>query len=160
MKKHNNIRKNTSREKAWKLMRSMGSYTLSEIATLAEADVENIRHYHLCLVAAGYVRQTGTRRQEGRGGVDKVFRLIKNTGPKPPVQKELRFLFDQNTGEYWADDPEKVADSIGNGAIHPVPIEGLTGKIKLGCGIKLLCPRNPKVAATNPAPAKKVTHVA
>lgn len=153
-KVRNVTRQNTAREKAWKLMRLMGNYTLGEIATLIEADVENIRHYHQCLVHAGYVRQVGTKRQEGRPGFDKVFRLVKNTGPKPPVQKDLRFIFDPNNGEYWAEDPERVACVIvgaipsGRPVLEPdsgrgtaSPLQGITGKIKLGSGQKLLCPR-------------------
>ena len=124
-------------------MRIKPSYTLGEIATLAEAAVENLRHYHLCLVAAGYVKQTGTKKQEGRPGIDKVFRLVKNTGPKPPVQKNLKFIFDQNTGEYWAENPHQLAREMEN--VKPSTIEGplppITGKIKLGIGVKLLCPR-------------------
>ena len=93
MKKgHNNIRKNTCREKAWKLMRLMGNYTLTEITTLTEADYGNISHFHQCLIRAGYVKQVGKKTQEGRPGFDKVYRLVKNTGPKCPIQKELRFL--------------------------------------------------------------------
>lgn len=101
----NHLRRDTRRERAWKLMRTLGSYTLTEIATLAGADVENIRHYHQCLVKAGYARNTGTKKQEGRPGLDKVYRLVKNTGPRPPVQKSLRFLFDPNICEYWSADP-------------------------------------------------------
>lgn len=150
----NLLRKNTAREKAWKLMRLMGNYTLSEIATLVEADAENLRHYHQALVHAGYVKQVGTKKQEGRSGVDKVFRLVKNTGPKPPVQKELRFIFDQNTGEYWCEDPERVAEMIASPHPNPLPKgegsrqagEGcITGKIKLGSGIRTLCPRKKQV---------------
>jgi len=139
----NKPRKNTFREKVWKLMRIMGNYTLTDLTTLAECPYENISHYHQCLVKAGYARQTGTKRQEGRPGFDKIFRLVKNTGPKPPIQKELRFLFDQNTGEYWAEDPARVAEAIIHAGTQwdPGPATAITGKIKLGSGVKLLCPR-------------------
>lgn len=150
-------RKNTAREKAWKLMRVMGNYTLTDIATLAEADYANFGHYHQCLVSAGYVRQVGTKKQEGRPGLDKIFRLVKNTGPKPPVQKELRFLFDQNTGEYWCEDPERVAEAIHNPSQSPLASRGedhgITGKIKLGSGVKTLCPRPKKAVGSS-----RITH--
>jgi hypothetical protein len=126
----NHIRKNTSRERCWRLMRTLGNYTLTEVATLAEADVENIRHYHQCLISAGYVKQVGTKRQEGRSGFDKVYRLVKNTGPKPPVQKSLRFLFDPNTSEYWAADPELMAQTIIAVDVVPSPDNG-TKKIRI-----------------------------
>ena len=142
----NKPRKNTAREKAWKLMRLMGRYTLGEIATLIEADVDNIRHYHQCLVAAGYVREIGTQKQAGRPGLDKVFRLVKNTGPKPPVQKELKFLFDPNNGEYWCENPEFVgAQFIAPGTTDTTgSTSGISGKIKLGSGVRVLCPRPKK----------------
>ena len=165
----NKPRKGTNRERCWKLMRLMGSYTLTEIATLAEAPYENISHYHQCLVAAGYARQIGTKRQEGRPGTDKLFRLVKNTGPKPPVQKDLRFIFDQNTGEYWCEDPERVAfllsfpqaQGVGNpsgkkdsgqAGMTEQGIGGITGRIKLGSGVKLLCPRKKNTPHPNPLP--------
>lgn len=121
----NHIRKNTHREKVWKLMRTLGNYTLSEIATLAEADYDNINHYHQCLVKAGYVKQVGRKKQEGRPGSDKVFRLIKNTGPKPPVQKSVRFLFDPNINEYWAADPELMKQTIIAVDVVPSPDNGI-----------------------------------
>jgi predicted transcriptional regulator len=139
----NKLRKNTARERAWKLMRTMKTYTLTDIATLAEADYDNVSHYHQCLVKAGYVRQVGTRRQEGRPGIDKIYRLIRNTGSKPPTQKGLRFLYDFNTGEYWSEDPERIAAIMA--ASRELPLagkeEGITGKLKLGSGVKMLCPK-------------------
>lgn len=115
---HNNVRKNTAREKAWKLMRVMRTFTLSDLATLGETDYANIKHYVQCLIVAGYVRVEGKRQQEGRKGRDNVLRLIKNTGPKPPIQKALRFLYDQNSGEYWSENPEIAALMT---AQQPVP---------------------------------------
>jgi hypothetical protein len=159
-------------------MRIIGKYTLSEIATLAEADVENIRHYHQCLVAAGYVRQVGTKKQEGRPGTDKIFRLVKNTGPKPPIQKDLRFIFDPNNGEYWSEDPERAAllsvipaqagiqgKAVAGAMVVAGMIErtgkmpqmtGITGKIDLKKPLRLLCPRR-KISPT-PSLTKRGSH--
>lgn len=129
----NTLRKNTGRERAWKLMRSLGNYTLTDIATLAEAVYENVGHYHQCLVKAGYVRQVGTKRQEGRPGFDKIYRLVRNTGPKPPIQKALRFVFDPNTGEYWAEDPKVIAKATAEAAAVKVkPKAVIRVKIKPG----------------------------
>ena len=136
----NNSRTDTMRARAWRLMRTIGNYTLTEIATLAEADYANISHYHQCLVKAGYARQVGTRKQEGRPGFDKVYRLVRNTGPKPPIQKSLRFLFDPNTKEYWADDPEIMANMP-----KPIAVPTVSGpgapKPKPTPRVRLLCPR-------------------
>lgn len=116
----NNLRKNTCRERAWKVMRNMQSFTLSEVCTIAEVPYSNISHWNQCLVAAGYIRQTGKKKQDGRPGFDKVFRLIKNTGPNPPVQKSIRFLYDPNTSEYWAADPEVMAQTV---SVDVIPTE-------------------------------------
>ena len=148
MRPRNVSRKNTLREKAWKIMRTLGTYTLTEVATLAEADYSNIGHYHQCLVAAGYVRQEGTRKQEGRPGFDKIFRLIKNTGPKAPIQKDLRFVFDQNTGKYWSENPEVSAHAA---ATIPLPEDierRIIGQVKVRVikPVRLLAPRKKKAA--------------
>jgi len=142
----NKTRKNTFRERAWKVMRALGNYSLTDLATIADVPYENIKHYHQCLVAAGYARQIGTRKFEGRVGCDKVFRLVKNTGPKTPIQKELRFLFDPNNGEYWAENPELVAEVAAGGTPNPfLPGKAITGKIKIsGKPVRLLAPRKPK----------------
>jgi len=147
----NKARKNTDRERAWKVMRAMGNYTLTDLASVADIPYGNIGHYHQCLVAAGYVRQVGTKRVEGRPGFDKVYRLIKNTGPKPPIQKDLRFLFDPNNGQYWADNPELIAEVAAGGDPEPfLPEKAITGKIKIyGKPVRLLAPRKPKKGVTD-----------
>ena len=156
MRGHNAIRKHTNREKAWKVMRGMRSFTAADIASVAEVPDENIKHWMRCLVHAGYLRVTGKKRQEGRPGTENVYLLLKNTGPKPPVQKELRFLFDQNTNTYWCEaDPDNALRGeamLGCAKRGPArqgdPKQGSgvrpaqkSDKVKLGCGLHLLCPR-------------------
>jgi hypothetical protein len=94
--KGNKVRINSDRAKAWKVMRGWnGVFTASEIAAIAEADYHNIKRYIRCLYDAGFLRN------EGRRGHEKIYRLIRNTGPKPPVQKQIKFIYDPNADEYY-----------------------------------------------------------
>jgi len=94
--KGNKVHLNSDRAKAWKVIRGIsGNFTVSEIVTIVGANYENIKRYIRCLYDAGFIRN------EGRKGHEKVYRLIRNTGPKPPVQKTMKFIFDPNTNEYW-----------------------------------------------------------
>jgi hypothetical protein len=101
----NKVRLNSYRAKAWKVMRGIsGAFTASEIATIAEASHENVQRYICVLHHAGYLRKAGNRRHEY------LYRLVKNTGPKPPVQKEIRYLYDPNTDSYWSEAERVTAD--------------------------------------------------
>lgn len=99
----NKIRLNSDRAKAWKVMRGIGStFCASEIATVSGGNYENIKRYICVLHMAGYLRQEGKRSHEY------LYRLVKNTGPKPPVQKDIKYIYDPNTDQYWMEDPEEV----------------------------------------------------
>lgn len=141
-----NVRRlNTNREKAWKVMRAMPTFTIADIATLIEVPVDNIRHYIDCLLHAGYIRKAGKKRIPCRSGIDNIYRLIKNTGPKPPVQKALRFLYDPNTKEYWSENPELMAILSAFETVAEVPeLPAVRGSIKKY--VPLLCPRKKKEA--------------
>ena len=150
-KVRNVIRPHTNRERAWKVMRAMITFTVTDIAITADVPVENIRHYVQCLACAGYLRKEGKKSIPGRGGFDVIYRLIKNTGPKPPVQKALRFLYDPNTGEYWAENPEMaafMAEPLVN-APQPTVLPHVKGSIKKF--VPLLCPRMKKEGSSNVA---------
>lgn len=100
----NKLRRGTWREKIWKTIRATDKpFTSREIAELTGAGLENIKRYITALKDAGYLRAR-TVRQDGRRFYYE-YHMIRNTGPKPPIQKELKMLFDPNTGEYWAEDP-------------------------------------------------------
>ena len=151
-KVRNVIRPNTNREKAWKVMRAMITFTLSDVVITADVPYENIRHYVDCLLHAGYVRKDGKKRIDGRPGFDVIYRLIKNTGPKPPVQKALRYLFDPNNNTYWceADDSN---ESLRGSAMQGKAGQSAAslGAARQGGGVRpsqkfvpLLCPRMKK----------------
>jgi hypothetical protein len=104
----------TARERAWKVMRMQrGPFTTGDIARLSEANQENLVHYFYTLTKAGYLSVVGYRSNPPKPGQERLFRLVKNTGPHPPLQKDLDLLYDPNTKEYWAEDPETRLAELG-----------------------------------------------
>ena len=104
----NRVRMQTDRAKIWKVIRAhKEGFTSADIEILTDATYINIKRYLKILADAGYLRRKRKANLNGKG-THWVYRLVKNTGPKPPVQKALRFLFDPNTNEYWVEDPEAV----------------------------------------------------
>lgn len=145
MKGRNIIRQNTNREKAWKVMRAMLSFTIADVVITAEVPYENIRHYVDCLLHAGYLRKEGRKPVAGRPGLDNIYRLVKNTGPKPPVQKALRFLYDPNTKEYWSENPELTARLTESASSTDGQLVSPSIKGSIKPYVPLLCQRKKKV---------------
>jgi hypothetical protein len=110
MKRNRNRQeKNTARERAWRVMRIIRTpFTIKDIARLSESEVANLTHYLYTLRKAGYFVVVGYRSMPPRPGRERLFRLVKNTGPKPPIQKNPRHLYDPNIGEYWIETPKRI----------------------------------------------------
>lgn len=84
----------TAQEKIWKVIRGLNSeFTVDDVMVITEEKRSTVSVYLSVLLRAGYLRKTGTRRTV-RGGGQSLYRLIKNTGPKPPMQR--RCLYDPN----------------------------------------------------------------
>jgi predicted transcriptional regulator len=87
----------TGQEKIWKVIRGLNSeFTIEDVMMLTGLKRSTVSDYLSRLHRAGYLRTVGKR----KGIVGRrqfVYRLIKDTGPKPPMQR--RCLYDQNTGE-------------------------------------------------------------
>lgn len=79
----------TAQEKVWKVIRGLHEFTTEDVVVLTELPRSTVSVYLSTLHKAGYLRITNKK------GHQSVFRMIKNTGPKPPVQR--RCLYDQNT---------------------------------------------------------------
>ena len=88
-----------TREKIWKVVRSLNEFTFDQIALLAE---EKASTYLFHLYNAGYIRQAG-KRTEADGKKRVVWRLVRNTGPKAPMP--CRCLYDPNIDEAKATTP-------------------------------------------------------
>jgi len=87
------------REQMWRAMKMLGGFTYVELAVnasteeakIAEADAKDYVK-HLC--AAGYL---GVIRQASATS-KAVYRLVRNTGPKPPMVTRAKVVFDPNLG--------------------------------------------------------------
>jgi len=87
----------TGQEKIWKVIRGLNSeFTVDDLMVLTEEGRSTVSVYVARLHRAGYLRKTGIRRME-RGRGQNLYRLIRNTGPRAPMQR--RCLYDPNTGE-------------------------------------------------------------
>ncbi len=156
----NTIKANTNRGKAWKVMRAMITFTATDVAITAGVPYENIKHFIQCLIAAKYVRMEGHRAVPGRSGTDRMLRLVKNTGPRCPIQKSLRWLFDPNNNTYWCEADTEANTSLRGSAIQGNAGQGapLQGEARQGGGVRpsqkfipLLCPRKKKEGTSNVA---------
>ncbi len=89
----NKVRMNTDRAKIWKVIRGLLTFTSLDVAITSGASYENIKQYFRALSKAGYIRK------EGKRGKEIIYRLIKNTGVKPPVAKTVYVVYDPNLNE-------------------------------------------------------------
>lgn len=93
-------------ERAWRAMRVRGQFTVPELVADAirfeAAPESSLTRYLGRLCRAGYVIEMPYRRPGTRPGSNgfKVFRLLRNTGPRAPVYSgAANMLRDPNTGE-------------------------------------------------------------
>lgn len=95
---------NSIRQKIWQAIRWTERFTIDEIASLAECSRNSVERYVSDLRKYGYVarltKPSVKVSNAKRKGVNAVYRLIKNTGPKYPViGQKCSTPRDQNTGE-------------------------------------------------------------
>jgi len=96
-------RKLTGRERMWKVMRYMRRFTVGDIIQMAEVSKRTAFRFISVLEAVGYIREEAkVKIGEGRGRRTRVFRLVKDTGPKALKMSKKdgkAILKDLNTGE-------------------------------------------------------------
>lgn len=84
----------------WTAMRQLKSFTprglLASGATTEETEVtlEMAQAYCRSLLAAGYL---AVARKAVPGKTEAIYRLTRNTGPRPPREKRVRAMIDDNT---------------------------------------------------------------
>lgn len=87
---------NHQRGKLWKAMRMLREFTSRDLLAVCEMEERkrgSIQAYLSLLNRVGYVRMTRT-------GMARSYRLIRNTGPLPPLLlRNHTIFFDQNTQE-------------------------------------------------------------
>lgn len=84
----------------WTAMRGLQSFTATDIAAHASTAAVAVgpgdaAAFCRALLAAGYLR---VARKAATGGRETIFRLVCNTGPRPPVERRVRAVVDGNTG--------------------------------------------------------------
>lgn len=83
-----------SKAKMWKAMRALGTFTSPELATISGVSHGYVMYYIKILRNAGYIRREHKQKTGTPRGTFWVYRLIKNTGPKPPTTRIV--IYDPN----------------------------------------------------------------
>lgn len=85
-----------ARGKIWKAMRMLREFTSRDLLAVCEFEekkIGSVQAYLSMLNRVGYVRMN-------RAGMARSYRLIRNTGPLPPMFLRAHTVFyDQNTNE-------------------------------------------------------------
>lgn len=94
--KHKALGANHQRGKLWRAMRMLSNFTSRELLAVCELESKklgSVQAYLSALNRVGYLRMTRT-------GMARSYRLIRNTGPLPPLfMRDHTVFFDQNTNE-------------------------------------------------------------
>lgn len=96
------IKSQTVHGNIWRSMRMMRQFSPTDLAIHSTTDVVDVsdqaaKEYCRMLTRAGYLRVIDKAlpgRREAR------YRLVKNTGPRPPREKRVRAVFDENLDEF------------------------------------------------------------
>lgn len=87
----------------WRTMRAMRTaFTPTDIAAHSTTDAVAVSHddargFCQMLTRAGYLRVVRKALPPRR---EAIYRLIRNTGPRPPRERRVRAVWDDNLGEY------------------------------------------------------------
>jgi hypothetical protein len=86
----------------WRTMRAMGEFSPRELASHSTTDTVGVSETHAkvyCskLLAAGFLR---VLRKARPGQQQAIYRLVRNTGPRPPVVQRVQRVFDPNNGKF------------------------------------------------------------
>lgn len=89
----------TAEDNMWTAMRGLKSFTPTDLAAHSASpalpvDADAAQAYCRSLLAAGYL---GVMRKAEPGRREAIYRLARNTGPKPPREKRVRAVIDDNT---------------------------------------------------------------
>lgn len=94
-------RRGSAPQNIWNAMRGLRAFTPTDLAAHARTDdvvvtSESARSYCQALLRAGYLK---VERKAVPGRREAIYRLIRNTGPKPPRERRVRAVVDDNLGE-------------------------------------------------------------
>lgn len=85
----------------WRTMQKLREFSPTDVAHHATTDeitvpVETAKQYCKVLLAAGWLRVL--RKARPVRGEQAVYRLIRDTGPRPPMVQRVKAVYDPNTG--------------------------------------------------------------
>jgi len=85
----------------WTAMRGLRSFTPTDLAAHSSTasvpvKLEAAQGYCQALLKAGYIK---VERTAVPGRREAIYRLIRNTGPRPPRERRVRAVWDDNIGE-------------------------------------------------------------
>lgn len=89
-----------AREQMWRAMKMLGQFTPRDLSVTASTEAvavneEDAKSYVKHLFAAGYLAVLRPGKPPRTQG---LYRLAKNTGPKPPMVTRAKVVFDPNLG--------------------------------------------------------------
>lgn len=90
----------TSLHNMWQAMRGLKAFSVQDIAVwgtteAVQVSLDAARSFASALLQAGYLR---VERKAMPGKHDAIYRLVKNTGPIPPMVRRVEAVVDLNTG--------------------------------------------------------------
>ena len=89
-------------ENLWRAMRMNAQFSITDLVVLCNTEKiqvkeRSVRDYVGALLQAGYLRVL--RKAKPSTGQTAIYRLIRNTGPRPPQIQRVKQVFDPNLGE-------------------------------------------------------------
>jgi hypothetical protein len=98
------------REQMWRTMKSFGVFNALDLSVQASTEEAQIKlttakEYCHYLALAGYLAVVHQGKGTGKGGKLSAYRLIRNTGPLPPMIQRVKSVYDPNTGTVeWSEE--------------------------------------------------------
>ncbi len=95
---------NPNHRRLWRSMRIMRAFSARDLALTASLGASAVRRYLSALVATGFVRH------HRASGVSRYL-LVRNSGPRTPVLRRNRDVWDPNTGRTYRYTPDSEVQS-------------------------------------------------
>ena len=110
------VREPKSRRRLWRALRQLRTSETSRLVAVTEVARGTVQRDLRCLYRTGYIAKT--RHPNPTGGTETVWRLVRDTGPKPPMflfapdRGPLTGALDRNTRRTFGLDGKPLADDL------------------------------------------------